>query len=454
MANQVDPTSIAVNIPAAPPAAPSALADLLQFEAEIRRQNSVNELCYLMANDARRIIEFDQLFILKPAITGNKWQVSTASSIAMIDRNAPLIQTIEAAVSALGDIGSSTNIDTAQIADDLTLQEYPFRHWHWQPLKDKSGQPFAGFLLANENPLPKSNLARADRLAETTAHAWLALTNGKPVRRFAAFTAKRKRWLALGLLALALFPVRLTVLAPVEVVASRPYVLSAPFAGVIARINASPNQAVKAGDPVVAFEDIKLRNEMQQAIERLQVAKAKIERSTSAAFADADQARDIATTRAEYQLAQSDYNYARDLMAKSQIISPVAGMAIYSDRRDWEGRAVNVGDPIMQIADPKDVSLRIDMPAKEQMTLKLGGDVKIWLDADPLWSLSGEIEQASYQARPTAEGVLAFAITAKPVGQIPRIGSRGTAKLYGRWVPLIYSVLKRPIGSVRQMLGV
>ena len=157
--------------------------------------------------------------------------------------------------------------------------------------------------------------------------------------------------------------------------------------------------------------------------------------------------------RAEFDVAQADYNYARDVMAKSQIIAPRSGMALYSDRRDWEGRAVNVGDPIMQVADPRDVTFRIDLPAAEQMALKSGGAVKVWLDAQPLWAVSGRIETASYQARPTAENILAFAITAKPTGSVPRIGSRGKAKVYGEWVPLCYALLKRPISSLRQFIG-
>ena len=55
--------------------------------------------------------------------------------------------------------------------------------------------------------------------------------------------------------------------------------------------------------------------------------------------------------------------------------------------------------------------------------------------------------------RSTADAILAFAITAKPVGATPRIGSRGTAKLYGQWVPLSYALLKRPIASLRQYIG-
>ena len=37
---------------------------------------------------------------------------------------------------------------------------------------------------------------------------------------------------------------------------------------------------------------------------------------------------------------------------------------------------------------------------------------------------------------------------------LPRIGTRGVAKIYGRTVPLGYWVFRRPITMVRQSLGV
>jgi multidrug resistance efflux pump len=205
---------------------------------------------------------------------------------------------------------------------------------------------------------------------------------------------------------------------------------------------------------LVSFDDVKLSNELKLADEKRAVAKARADRATSAAFGAAEESREIAIARAEYELAEAEYKFARDVMAKTQIVAPRGGTAIYSDRRDLEGRAINVGDPILQVADPRGISIRIDLPAKEQLSIPRNGRVKLWLDAQPLWAIDGRVETASYQARQTPEGVLAFAVTAKPLSATPRIGSRGTAKLYGSWVPLAYSIFRRPIASFRQTIGI
>ncbi len=428
------------------------LAELLRYESDVRKQASVDELIYFVANESRSLLGYDQMFVLRHTMVGEGFAVRAASSLATIDRNAPLVQAIEKSAAHFGD--AAKLLDAESVSDDPAIADYPFHNWLWSPLKARDGGVFGGLLLARSTPWTEADIVRAGRLNETIGHSWLALTDGKPVRRIARLDSKSKRWLAAALIIGALFPVRMSALAPVEVVAAKPFIVSAPYSGVISRVEVAPNATVKAGQPVVTFEDIKVRNELQQAQERVAVARAKVERATSAAFADSDQAREIGPLRAELELAEADYSYARDMMGKAQIKAPRAGMAIYSDRRDWEGRAVNVGDPILQIADPRDIAYRIDLPSKEQMRLVPGAEVKIWLDAQPLWALDGKVETASYQARPTAEGVLAFAVTAKPMGGNPRIGSRGTAKLYGQWAPFLYTLLRRPIASARQYLGI
>ncbi|WP_010161771.1 efflux RND transporter periplasmic adaptor subunit [Sphingomonas sp. PAMC 26617] len=434
----------------------AALPALMQFEGEVRRQPSVAELCYLVANDLRRIVSYDQAFVLREAMAGTALHVVCASSIAVVDRNAPLIQAVERHLAAhLADTTepAPAAFDLARLSDDPVLADYPFLAWHWQPLDDRTGKTFAGLVLTRETPFDPREATRIARAAETIAHAWLALTAHRPVRKLWLPSVRQRGWLLAAAAAIALFPVRMSVLAPMEVVAARPYVVSAPFAGVIREIAVAPNTMVRQGQPVLVFEDVKVRNELAQAEERLAVARAKLERASSAAFADAAQAHDIAQLQAEADLARSDFAYARDVMAKSQVLAPRAGMVLYSDRRDWEGRAVNVGDPIVQIVDPRQVAFHVELPAKEQLRLNAGAPMQVWLDAEPLWALGGRVVSASYQARPTPEGVLSFAVIARPDGTPPRIGSRGTARLYGRWVPLSYALLRRPIAALRQTIG-
>jgi multidrug resistance efflux pump len=422
---------------------------LLQFEGELRRWKTVPELFYFVANEARRVLPYGQMFVLRRSRIGGGLQVAVASSLAAVDRNAPLIRALEAAVAG-ADGGS-----TFELRDDAQdeLSDYPFRWCRWQPFPGEGDASFGGLLFTGDRPFSDGEALRAERLAEATAHAWRALAGPEPVKIIRKIDRRTRRALYVAAAAIALFPVRLSSLAPVEVVPARPFVVSAPFSGVVQAIEVAPSTPVRAGQRLLRFEDVKLRNELALTTERLSVAKARVERASSAAFGKSDAAHDVAILQAEYDLARAEHDYARDLLSKAHVSAPRDGTAIYTDRREWEGRAVNVGEAIMQIADPAAVAFRIDLPAREQIALAIGAPVKVWLDAQPLWSLDAVLDTASYQARQTPEGVLAFSLTAKPLGARPRIGSRGTARVYGGWAPLAYSVLKRPIGAARQAIG-
>jgi hypothetical protein len=75
---------------------------------------------------------------------------------------------------------------------------------------------------------------------------------------------------------------------------------------------------------------------------------------------------------------------------------------------------------------------------------------------DPLNTLRAKIERASYEATPQADGSLAYVIRAflEPGQGLPRIGLRGTAKIYAGRVALGYYLMRKPLAFVRRSLGV
>lgn len=439
--------------PPAPSAQSDGLAILLGWEASVRRQPSVPELLYFVANETRDLIDYDQAFVVKRALTGQGWRIETASSVATVDRNAPTVRAIEQALEpALAVDARGPVIMTAP--DDEALAEYPNRHWLWSGLTDRDEDVFGGLLYVRAHPFGPVERTRAERMADTVAHAWLALTANRPVRRLPRIGKRERRAIAVCALVVALLPVRLSALAPVEVVATRPAIVSAPFAGVVDAIDVAPNARVAKGQVLVRMNDVKLRNEFSLATEKLQVARARLGEVSAASFADAKEGRGISIADAEYRLADAEFRYARDLLSRTRMVAPRAGIAVFSDRREWEGHAVEVGQPIMEIADPNQVSYRIALPAREQLRLAPGSPVTVWLDSQPLWSQSATLIDASYKAREAEDGKLAFSLEARPAdGAVPRLGSRGTARVRGQWAPLAYALLRRPIAGLRQMVG-
>ena len=80
----------------------------------------------------------------------------------------------------------------------------------------------------------------------------------------------------------------------------------------------------------------------------------------------------------------------------------------------------------------------------------------MFLNIDPTHPLDAQLRQTSYEAEVTPDDILAFRLKASfdEGTQLPRIGLKGTAKIYGNQVPLIYYLMRRPISAVRQTLGI
>ena len=81
--------------------------------------------------------------------------------------------------------------------------------------------------------------------------------------------------------------------------------------------------------------------------------------------------------------------------------------------------------------------------------------VRLFLDADPVNPVEATLESASFYAQEQAGGELAFTAFATLDDQknLPRIGARGVAKLYGQDAPLAFWLLRQPVTALRQLSG-
>lgn len=471
-APQPAPAHAAPTAAAAQPAAgangSAAALRLLQFEAEMRRQPDATALLMYLANESRALVPFDQCIVWRLHRPSRRLRPAVVSGLSVVDRHVPLLRALSRVLHPLKQQWALTQSlplnlrklpAVCQLRDHEreVLDEFSLPHLLWLPMKDVDGAVNAGLLLARAEPFTPGSRLLLERVAEAGAHAFSALSR----RRSLAQGSTWSRWVGalavVGLCAAAMMPVRLSVMAPVEVVAAKPRVITAPISGVVKRILVAPSATVAFGEPLVQFDDVQLRNEMLLAQQRLAVAQAKDARTSAAAFQDPNAAHELATARAEFTLARVSYRYAIEVLQRTVIESPQPGVVIYGDRRDWEGRAVQVGEEILQVADPREVAYRIDLSTGNSLTLANGGELDVYLDNVPLGGLQARVRTVSYTPRTMPNGDTSYTVMAAPeVGstQNPRIGARGMARLYGEEVPLIVQLLRRPITALRQWAGI
>jgi hypothetical protein len=172
-------------------------------------------------------------------------------------------------------------------------------------------------------------------------------------------------------------------------------------------------------------------------------------------FADARQNARLAELEAEVELKLAQADFAQSRYDKTQVLAPSAGLVILNDPSEWRGKPVLVGERIMQLADPARVQIRILLPVADAITLQAGADVRLFLDVEPLKAYAGRVAHAAHEPELGTEGVLAYRVMARfdEQGSLPRIGLRGTAKLYGERVSLFYYLFRRPITTLRQTVG-
>lgn len=437
-----------MNAPAAQ--AEQIFAQFLLLERQARAAADSGQLAYALVNDGQALFGFRHAALL---IAG--W-VRALSGVSQVEPNAPFVAFVERAAAQLLAQGRQADagvvvpswLDAQTQAD---WRELSAAEAFWLPFKDRRDEVFGGLWLARERAWSPAEQALLAQLGDTYAHAWLALQPRQPWR----LRWPRRRVLALGAaLSLGLLlPVRQSVLAPAEVVPLGGRVVAAPLDGVVGEFLVKPNQPVRAGDLLLRFDDTTLRAQADVAERALGVAEAELKANAQRAFADAESSArlDLLAARVEQKRAERDY--ARDLLARSELRAERDGIAVFADAERWTGKPVQTGERLLELADPAQAELRIELPVGDAIELAPGAEVALFLDSDPLHRHEARLQRQAYEAETSAAGQLAYRLDASFAAVAPRIGLRGTAKLYGERVPLGLFLLRRPLAALRQSVG-
>lgn len=274
-------------------------------------------------------------------------------------------------------------------------------------------------------------------------------------RRLAAFAQPSRRWLvAVALAALAVVPVRTSVLAPAEIVALQASAVSSPAEGIVKTFHVPPNREVKAGDRLFSLDDSTLSNRVQVAEQALAVARTDALSAQQRAIDQAEGRAELAVLLGRVREREAELTLLRDALQRLDVLASQDGIFVYSDPNDWLGRPVATGERIGQLAAPGELGVLVWLPVPDAINLEPGADMKVYLQVQPLNALSAQLEQTSYQAAMSPDGVMAYRVRGRLADEgRAHIGLRGVAKVYGEWQPIAYWLLRRPLGALRQWVG-
>jgi hypothetical protein len=434
---------------------------LLQLEGMVRAARTLQELQFFFVNETRRLVAYRQaILLIPPTPSSQQYEVRAASSVPVVDRAAPLMQWTERLIQGLREISAAPDIRQVSDVDcpaelRTDWKEFTAGHGLWCPLKHPDGQLLGGIWLTRNQPWADHEVTVLQRISDAYAYAWRAVgpSSGLQWRWGMSRTAT---WLlvtaVLGALAI---PVPMSTLAPAKIVAKDPVIVSAPIDGVISEILVPPNTVVSEGDVVFRYEDTTFRSEYQVAERNLDVAIAQYRRATQGSFVEAEQKADVPQLKAEVELRETERNYMYERLAKVEVKAERPGLLLYTDKSDWIGKPVVVGQRIMELADSQRLEVRIDLPVEDAIVLREGASVKLFLNADPFSSVPATVSHASYHAEVLPNNILAYRVTAQLERGASefRIGWQGSAKIYGERVTLFTYLFRRPISAFRPWIG-
>ncbi|MFG0721245.1 efflux RND transporter periplasmic adaptor subunit [Pseudomonas sp. GLN_6] len=435
---------------AVPSLAERVFAQFLQLEHQARAAKNIDSLAYALANDGQGLFGYRHAALL---IAG---KVRALTGVSVVEPNAPFVAFVEHAARQLLAQGRSaqTQVIHAESLDKQSLvdwQSLSAAAVFWLPLLDKQQQPFGGLWIARDQPWTDAEHVLLAHLGDAYSHAWLALQPGKPWRL--RWPRKKIIGALLAALLLLLLPVRQSVLAPAEVVPLGGQVVAAPLDGVIAEFLVKPNQAVSRGDILLRFDATSIKAQADVAERSLNVAEAELKANSQRAFADADSSARIDLFAARVEQKRAERDYARELLARSEVRAERDGIAVFADAQRWIGKPVQTGERLMEIAAPDQAELRIELAVGDALDFKPGTEVALFLDSDPLNRHAAHLQRIAYEAQQTSSGQLAYRLDAEFAEVPPRIGLRGTAKLFGERTPLALYLLRRPLAALRQTIG-
>lgn len=266
---------------------------------------------------------------------------------------------------------------------------------------------------------------------------------------------RRKRYyLALALVVFLLFPVRLSVLAPGELVPANPVVVRAPVEGVIEKFHVRPNALVKAGQPLFEFDQALVASRLEVARQALVSAQAQFRQTSQLALADPKFKTELASLAGQVEERKAEYEYLQKQNQRSVVVSPVAGVVLVDDPGAWIGKPVPVGERVLRVAASDDVEVEAWLPVADAIQLAPGDPLVLYLQSEPLAPVRARIRFIAHEAQTRPDGGMAYRVRATlDSASAHRVGLKGTAKLSGAWSVMAYWLARRPLAVVRTTLG-
>lgn len=440
-----------------------ALDALLSLDLRSVKAINPADLSFIIVNETITLVPYRQAAFFTVSAIGER-KLTTASGLVSVAEDSPYAIWLSGFIKTVSKIlpkeAGCHKLDFAEAPEEFKdgWEEWLPEHLLFAELFSQTGTCLGMVMYAREESWLPHELEKLDHIHQIYGSCLGFLSEVKVnfITRLRGWMSKAvSYWAIIAIFVGLSIPVRLSVLAPGEIIALNAFAIAAPQDGVISKIYVQPNSVVNVGDLLFSLDNTTVTSRLDVAAKALSIARADALNAQQRAFNDLKSKGEIASAIGRVREKEAELASLKSLMARGEVRAERDGIVIYGDPNDWIGRPVQTGERVMQLANPRDAGVLVWLPVHEALNLDIGAPMRLFLHIDPLNPLSASLLQTSFQPVMSPEGVSAYRIKGEfEEGVVkPRIGLRGTVRISGHWATLGYYFFRRPVTAVREWTG-
>ncbi len=417
------------------------LQDLFELEREIREAPNTNALAKVITVQSQAVLGFkDAVFCA--GSSAQKMRAQAASNSDLVDPSSPVLTWVEE-LCALHSSQLENGINFVASPDnDIKGKNLLPKHILFVPLQSKNQGLLGCLVLTRTAKFSQNDILFINHLAGTIGHA-LAIFSRKPNPILDIGMARLATFIVVTLFLLSVFPMHLTTLAPAEVVAYQPEIIKAPIDGVIDEITVTPNTHVGPGSLLARLNNHNLKAVYDDVAQKTLLAESRISNTQGKRVSE--------ELRSDLEKSRARMESAEERLLQTDIRAETSGIAIVKAPGEWIGRPVKAGEKILEIANPREVELVLEIPAEDADLISQNSKVRIFLDRRPFSPLTANVKKSSLVPENSKSNGTYYTFRARfdEGVPLPTIGQRGVARVYGERASLLFFIFREQMKFYR-----
>ena len=414
---------------------------LFELEREIREAPDPDALAKVITVRSQAVLGFKDVVFCAGA-SARKMRAQAASNAALIDPSSPVLTWVEELCALHSSQLENGSTFVASADSRVQVKNFLPKHVLFVPLKSKNQELLGCLVFTQTARFSQHDMLFINHLAGTIGHA-LAIFSRKLNPILGIGMARLATFIVVTLFLLSVFPMQLTTLAPAEVVAYQPEIIKAPIDGVIDEITVAPNTQVGPGSLLARLNNHNLKAVYDDVARKTLLAESRTSNTQGKRVSE--------ELRSDLEKSRARMESAEERLLQTDIRAETSGIAIVKAPGEWIGRPVKAGEKILEIANPREVEVVLEIPAEDADLISQNSKVRIFLDRRPFNPLTANVVDSSLVPEKSTSNRMYYTFRARfdEGVSLPSIGQRGVARVYGERASLLFFIFREQMKFAR-----